>query len=292
MIAFQCNLCQSPTRLWVKKNNYGIYECANCGLGQVRPTVTIDLIKKIYASSGHDTPDVKREKKTLNDVYEQERIYPNSVLDAQRLSENAVKFWKGGELKLLDIGAGYGFFSKAFIQKGFTVSAIELAEQESRLYYEMNNIKPQQVVFEEFNGIDNSFSHILMSQILEHVIDPIDWVERSYKLLKPNGILIIALPHFNSIFRKVMQSKEPYITPPYHLNYFTRKSLSTLLQSKGFEVVHYQTISRIPFPKVFGKMGIPSFLIPFFVFLGNIALNLIDALNYGAIINIYAQKKS
>jgi 2-polyprenyl-3-methyl-5-hydroxy-6-metoxy-1,4-benzoquinol methylase len=288
---FNCTLCHAPTSLWTTKKDYEIYQCAHCGFAQVRPSVSIDLIKKIYAVSGHDTPNIKRETKTLDDVYEQERIYPNAVLDAQRLSKNAVRFWQGKALILLDIGAGYGFFTKAFIEKGFKIAAIELADQEARLFYEMNKFKPQRVVFEEFQGAPETFSHILMSQILEHVIDPIDWVERSHTLLKPNGILMIALPNFNSFFRKVMQAKEPFITPPYHLNYFTKQSLSALLESKGFEVIHYQTITRLPFPKIFGKMGIPAFLIPVCSFFGKGVLKCIDAFNYGSILNIYARKK-
>ena len=170
----------------------------------------------------------------------------------------------------------------------FKVDAIEMAANEGKIFKELNGFEPYNCAFEEYKT-DKLYSHILMSQILEHVIDPEDWIKRANALLEKEGLLIIALPNFGSIFKKVMREKEPFIIPPYHLNYFTKKSLSQLLKRNGFEIIEYKTISRLPFKKIFSKFPAP--VVSIFSILGNFVLKVIDFLSMGSIINVYARKK-
>ena len=64
-------------------------------------------------------------------VMASEAEFPNSTVDARRL----VTYAKGllgpcpeGKAKALDIGSGYGFFSRAALDQGFQVVAVNPAE--------------------------------------------------------------------------------------------------------------------------------------------------------------------
>ena len=288
MIDSKCSICYEPVIFWTKKGAYSIFECPTCGFGQVLPKLTLADIHVLYDQSGHDSQEVKRKNVELPDVLNKEKEYPNSTIDAKNIFQTCLSISRSPLKSLLDIGAGYGFFSHEFLKQGFKVDAIEMAANEGKIFKELNGFEPYNCAFEEYKT-DKLYSHILMSQILEHVIDPEDWIKRANALLEKEGLLIIALPNFGSIFKKVMHEKEPFIIPPYHLNYFTKKSLSQLLERNGFDIIEYKTISRLPFKKIFSKFPTP--VVSVLTILGNIVLKVIDFLSMGAIINVYARKK-
>ena len=84
----------------------------------------------------------------------------------------------------------------------------------------LTGLDPVASSFEDFECAPSSFSAVLMSQILEHVCDINQWIIKAHDILADDGVLAIALPNFGSVFRRVMQEKSPYITPPEHLNFF------------------------------------------------------------------------
>ncbi len=287
---YLCSICSTQTHLWHKKDGYSIFQCPKCGHGQVRPIVSSEKIREIYQISGHDSETIKHQDINLHSIWSQEKEYPNSIVDAERFVKNTLKLRSGNSDKsLLDVGAGYGFFSKYFSDAWFEVDAIENAKLERKIFYELNGFAPFDGLFEDFVS-PKKYSHILMSQVLEHVREPELWMQKSYEILNPNGLFIIALPNFGSIFRKIMQNKEPFIIPPYHLNYFTIASLSQLLSKNGFEVVKTETKSRIPFHKILKKYKVPFIIRLIISALGSSILTIIDLANYGSMINIYAKK--
>ncbi|MBK7314427.1 methyltransferase domain-containing protein [Candidatus Aalborgicola defluviihabitans] len=188
----------------------------------------------------------------------------------------------------LDVGCGYGFFSKAAQSRGYQVTSIELAKTERAIATQMLGVQPIASSFEAFSGESGKFSVVLMSQILEHALDFNDWIVKAKGLLKENGHLVIALPNFGSIFRYLMQEREPYICPPAHINFFNTRSLSVLLQKHGFQVVERQWITRIPKSALRSRFGdlMGTSLVPF----SKIAASAIDSSHLGMMINIYAQK--
>jgi 2-polyprenyl-3-methyl-5-hydroxy-6-metoxy-1,4-benzoquinol methylase len=292
-----CPICNSDIKLWRKKETEaGLFEidlCSSCGFAFVNPRPSLNFLMEFYSVQGIDqkTNGII----TLASVIEQEKNYPNSTVDAKRMIDNLLKFVnqsKGGEgYKLLDVGCGYGFFSREAIKNGFNVTALEIASEDRKIATEMTGLIPIAKSFEDFKYDGQLYDVILMSQILEHAFDVNLWIKKAYNILKPNGLILIALPNYSSIFRKILQSNDPYISPPAHLNFFNRNSLSLLLSNSGFEIIHVEYISRIPKDSIekklrkFGKQisHLISNSVP-------IMLNGIDLLRLGMIINIYARK--
>jgi 2-polyprenyl-3-methyl-5-hydroxy-6-metoxy-1,4-benzoquinol methylase len=258
----------------------------------VDPRPSHEFLKGYYAQVGHGQPTAQ----SLAEILRRERDYPNSSLDARRMLNTIVRTLEGRSPQyprtLLDVGCGYGFFAREALARGFVVRALEPALVERSIAEEMSGLKPIPESFEEFRGSDGSFVAILMSQILEHALDVNVWIDKANRLLCPGGVLAIALPNFGSIFRLLMQEREPYICPPAHLNFFSAKSLSRLLEKKGLEVREIQCISRLD-PKVLLRR------IPAGRFLGRglalgsrLTLDLFDTFHFGMMVNIYAQKPS
>jgi hypothetical protein len=83
-----------------------------------------------------------------------------------------------------------------------------------------------------------------MSQVLEHALDPSDWISRAARLLSPGGVLAIALPNFVGVYR-LLGVKDPFLCPPIHLNHFTPASMRLLLERSGLRVVRVCSESRV-----------------------------------------------
>src|SRR5262249_13136807 len=68
---------------------------------------------------------------------------------------------------------------------------------------------------------------------------------KARELLNPGGVAAIALPNFASIITDILKDRDPYVTPPTHLNYFTPSSLAEIARRTDFAVVKLHTLTRI-----------------------------------------------
>jgi len=284
----KCALCSNKLVHWRKKNAFGniynIDKCKHCGFGQVNPMPKKSSILNFYRNSFSNLSKLK----TSSEAIEEEKKFPNAIIDAERIFANLKNFSECKKMKtLLDVGCGYGFFSREASLKGFDVTAIEL-DSNSRMIAE--NIIKKDVINIDFESISNNLRYevILMSQVLEHVTSPVKWIAKCNKLQKIDDFLIIAVPNFESIFVRILKEKDPMCIPPEHLNYFTFNALKILLNENGYSIIYHENISRINLRKIKERFGIIGFLVGFLA-IG--VLNLANKFSSGMFINIYAQKK-
>jgi SAM-dependent methyltransferase len=276
----------------VDNDKYILDLCGSCGYSFVNPRPSLQFLMNYYASFEHGHLDTGRKAPNLKSVLAQEQSDPNSTIDAKRLIKTIKSLVKNGNSnRFLDVGCGYGFFSKEALGAGFDVVALELAEDKREIAKEMTGISPFASSFEAFQCNPESLGVVFMSQILEHALDVNLWIEKSHDFLVNDGILAIALPNYGSIFRMIMQENDPFICPPEHLNFFSPASLSRLLENHGFKVETIQWISRIPtktFEKRLSKLGKPLF--PVINVASSASLKIVDALRLGMMINVYGRK--
>ena len=143
----------------------------------------------------------------------------------------------GNESKqLLDVGCGTGDFLKTALTDGWTVTGIEPNEQARKIA----NVKTNQNVF-EINHLDNlkehSFDVITLWHVLEHLPKLDTHIQLFRKLLKPNGLLIIAVPNYKSYDATHYKEFWAAYDVPRHLWHFSRKSINKLFQKKNFTLI-------------------------------------------------------
>jgi len=143
----------------------------------------------------------------------------------------------GNESKqLLDVGCGTGDFLKIALTDGWTVTGIEPNEQARKIA----NVKTNQNVF-EINHLDNlkehSFDVITLWHVLEHLPKLDTHIQLFRKLLKPNGLLIIAVPNYKSYDAAHYKEFWAAYDVPRHLWHFSRKSINKLFQKENFTLI-------------------------------------------------------
>ena len=107
--------------------------------------------------------------------------------------------------------------------------------------------------------------------------------------MKPDGVLAVALPNFDNLFRYILGKNEPYIIPPEHLNYFNASNLTKLMAGHGLSVEKTQWTSRVT-PSAIEKLPLGKIAKPVMTPLVGIGLSLIDLMRLGIFVTIYARK--
>jgi SAM-dependent methyltransferase len=134
------------------------------------------------------------------------------------------RFRKRG--RLLDVGCASGIFLSAAANAGWNVVGVEPSEAlcdaaRARLAGRGEII---QAPLEQVGLQPSSFDVITLWDVLEHVTDPVAFLERCCSLLAPGGILIANVPRLDSLQARVFGRRWPLLLPE-HLSYFTYASL-------------------------------------------------------------------
>ena len=145
--------------------------------------------------------------------------------------------------RLLDFGAGWGFFLAAAQQRGWDVSGIEptpghalYAREALRL-----DVRPDYLHHDTFEP--ETFDVITSLQVFEHVEEPAAELAKLFRILKPGGLLVIEIPSIDSPLVRLLKSRHRHFVPD-HFWYFDKTTLPTFVEAGGFEVLDYSNPAR------------------------------------------------
>jgi SAM-dependent methyltransferase len=88
---------------------------------------------------------------------------------------------------------------------------------------------------------EGSFDTVLMSQVLEHVADPVADLTEARRILRPEGLIWIACPNLDSLSRRIFGRFWAGFHIPYHLYSFTPSSLRKMLAQARFALLRLET---------------------------------------------------
>ncbi|MCK5013461.1 MAG: class I SAM-dependent methyltransferase [Candidatus Omnitrophica bacterium] len=146
---------------------------------------------------------------------------------------------------LLDIGCGEGWVLDRFLKEGHIVEGIDFSE------YGLKSFNPHLLPYlkqGDYNDLilqkikdSQKYDIIMLGNVIEHVLDPINLLETIKGIFADQGVLIIVAPNDFSIFHEhLLENKiidEPFwLGYPDHISYFNKNSMENLLTNKGFRV--------------------------------------------------------
>lgn len=135
--------------------------------------------------------------------------------------------------KLLDIGAGTGDFLLTAKRLGWKITGTE------------PNLKARQVAtnkgltfLDSTTDIkDNSFDVITMWHVLEHVPDVEEQIKELKRIIKPNGVIVIAVPNFKSYDAKHYGKYWAAYDVPRHIWHFSKTAIEQLFKQQQMDLV-------------------------------------------------------
>ncbi|HSK18835.1 MAG TPA: class I SAM-dependent methyltransferase [Longimicrobiales bacterium] len=231
-----------------------LYHCAQCGLAQAWPRPDAGALADYYESD-----------------YRSGLVYGTDVSNAVSFPKDNLFYYNRGmsiaELvaphvrterpEILDIGTGFGHVLHAFGER-FPESrriAIEFND------YAVDHLRALGVevltepVEHALPRLERQFDVIVLSHVLEHLLEPRAVLALLYDRLAPGGVLYIEVPNIptESLTEYPDHMWAPRCDEP-HMTFFTTEALSRLLQSAGLDLIscdtagpRYRNISALRF---------------------------------------------
>ncbi len=223
--------------------------CSNCTLVYQSPRPKYDqhFIDSAYASYYQFSDNLALDNNTS--------VQHSSVNMFQEEVENLLKYDQK-RTNVLDIGSAMGTF--LFAAKPYYQLAIglDVSEQMAKFAEKSTGATVYLQQFNQFN-FPEKFSLIHMSHVIEHVPNPVEWLQHAASILEEDGILVINVPNkyslafrFQHAFYKMglkPQFSSTWSDPsrvPDHLFEPNIKSMLMLLEANGYDVLEYFSYSR------------------------------------------------
>ena len=142
---------------------------------------------------------------------------------------------------ILDIGSGTGHFLSAMKTRGWNVKGIEI------------NDKARAFSIAEF-GLDvnppenlgllppDSFDAITLWHVLEHFQDPFIFASEIVRLLKQDGVCLVALPNSSSFDASHYNEFWAAYDVPRHLWHFTPETFKLFAEKNGFAIISVRSL--------------------------------------------------
>jgi glycosyltransferase involved in cell wall biosynthesis/SAM-dependent methyltransferase len=204
----------NPLRIWVK--------CNNCGLIYTNPIPDKDSLNKYYSLLA-DEDDINVENR-----------FEFLVRMSNKRLEKIERYHSRSTL--LDIGTGSGFFVGAAIDRGWEANGLELAEGNCQYAKENFNIDLINKDFYDFSP-EQKYDVVTLFEVIEHLRDPVQAINKARKLLKEDGIFVLATPIRDSLYGKKAKEKNIFWTTVEHLIYFDKNVMIDYLNDNGFELL-------------------------------------------------------
>ncbi len=240
-----CNFCHSTDYLPLFQlpdlllgdfsNKFTYVRCNNCGLIFQNPRVKEERILQYYPDTYDSYQQIHENNQTLLGI-----ILRYGLMKRKKI---VLKYHKSG--RLLDIGCSTGDFLAEISDYGrntqWELFGVEISEFAANLAKRKKYLNILNSSLEKANFPDHYFDVITLWDVLEHLYDPFNSLLEIYRILKPGGILLIRVPNYDSIDRKIFKSNWAGWDAPRHLFIFNKKTIKFYLQKTGFTIIDLNT---------------------------------------------------
>ncbi|MBW8011268.1 MAG: class I SAM-dependent methyltransferase [Chloroflexi bacterium] len=253
-----CPICSSKGKVVYNWYEFHVVYCDVCGTQSVTNLPTSDELNDYYQQTSRDNNPDRWE------------LHKNLVKSAfKHLLRNYQNFTNQTKpSSFLDIGGGLGYYAQAASAQGIETClmdwgdfGLEFAREKLGISWIIKgNIQKCAEFFEA-----DTFDFVLARHVIEHLLDPQEFLVNIAEIMKPDGILVLETPNVASkeqfshpriieINYRILQKYNPELSnsylakfammkslsgviPPKHLWGFTDNGLVKILEGAGFEIL-------------------------------------------------------
>lgn len=184
-----------------------------------------------------------------NDDYFAGKEYPDYVgqQDALRRSmrHHLEQMWRYRPVRgsLLEVGCAYGFFLDEARAHFKSVTGVDICETPTVYAKEKLGLNVHLGEFLTTDFGSKRFDVICLWDTIEHLCSPDAYLEKAGRLLTSDGTLFLTTGNMDSFNARLRGANWRQIHPPSHLHYFSRRTITHLLNRLGFEILGIETAS-------------------------------------------------
>lgn len=211
-------------------DNYTIAKCSSCGTLQTTPLPSSIQLKELYEryynfSGEKGTTYTKVREWILSSI-------PYAIWT--KLDGDITFCRQKGKGRLLDVGCNEGRGLESFKRNGYDAEGLELNDKAAKEARRKGfHIYPE--LIEDFKP-EALYDIVVLSNVLEHSLDPKDMLSHVNRILKRGGEVWISCPNVNSWLRRLFGKFWINWHVPFHIVHFSRDTLTKLLETSGFQV--------------------------------------------------------
>ena len=219
----------------LRGSRFAVLRCPGCDTAFVDPQPGWEEIKQLYTADFYKSWDLA--------AGESSNIAAMKKMTFARRIQDLQKYVATG--KILDVGTASGFLLDVAQQRGFEPFGVEISEYSGGIAaakFGPDHIHIGTLETAPFRA--GTFDLITMTDLLEHVPDPLGVLRVAHRLLKPRGYVLITTPNTHSFSCKLMGSRWTHYNL-YHLIYSNPDSMQVIASNSGFRIAMCRSAEKV-----------------------------------------------
>jgi 2-polyprenyl-3-methyl-5-hydroxy-6-metoxy-1,4-benzoquinol methylase len=236
-----CPICEKsrgdPLHL---EGSFQMVRCSSCQFVFLNPRPTVESLHHFYQKYlPEEESSIESWEKMMKPVF-------------HRAADLLKQYRRNG--RLLDVGAGFGFFLAEMKNRGWEAAGVEISQKALDYARNVLRLTVHFGPLENVGFADNHFDAVTGFYVIEHLSHPMAFFRECYRILKPGGLLMLRYPHTTPIknFLHFFGIKNRLYDLPAHLSDFSPKMIQQCLEKIGFEKCRH-LIGGYTLPGDFGK---------------------------------------
>ncbi|OIO04750.1 MAG: hypothetical protein AUJ52_14620 [Elusimicrobia bacterium CG1_02_63_36] len=234
MTASSCpNACreQPAWELFASERGFRLLRCPECGLGWTDPPLGDEEIGAFYPPAWYGENNVR-----FNPVFE-------ALVRLFRQRRSAVIRRRSKPGPVLDVGCGRGLILGELKRRGYRPYGVELSEHAARHAVHQAGAEVHVGDLQRAPFPENYFEVVIFWHSLEHFREPLKALDKASRLLKPGGLLVVAVPNSESLQARLSGANWFHLDIPRHYFHFGLEPLRRAVQDRGFRIAQIDHFS-------------------------------------------------
>lgn len=240
---------------------------------------------------------MKNNRKTIHEKYHKGTTHSQKIIKENNFTYRLLlktlnPLIRADQKKILDIGCGAGTICFYLAGKGHLITGVDISKKavtkclKSAKDMGLKNTEFFVMNFPEEKILNKKYDLVILTEVIEHLDNDILALKEIYKLLKPQGKLVLSTPSINAPLTRLRLTKN-FDKRVGHLRRYELEQLKKILKEQGFKVLKIRKTEGILRNFLFvnpyaGKLVriINHIGSDFVTFLDNISLRLFGESNY------------
>lgn len=224
MEEIDCPFCGGSKHLLLhREDSLQMVRCSSCRFIYLNPRPTSRSLLRFYQDYlPEDESSVEAWQRMMQSIF-------------QKAANLIERYKKRG--RLLDVGAGFGFFLSEMRGRGWEVVGVEISQKAIDHAKHCLGLTVCPGPLERIAFPESDFDVVSGFYVIEHLPDPMAFLKECYRILKPGGLLLLRYPHTTPIknLLRFFGIENRLYDLPAHLSDFSPEMIQQCLEKAGFK---------------------------------------------------------